>query len=173
MKISKDIRLLASGPRTGLAELQLPAVQPGSSIMPGKVNPVLPEMLNMICYQVLGCDMTVVSAGSASQLELNVMMPVMAYNLLHCIQILSTGVRAFTDKCLVGMQADMERCEYYAEMSTSVATALNPLIGYDKAAEIAKKAYAENKPVREIARAEGIPDEQLAKYLNLRDLTGK
>lgn len=173
MKIANDIRLLASGPRTGLAELQLPAVQPGSSIMPGKVNPVLPEMLNMICYQVLGCDMTVVSAGSASQLELNVMMPVMAYNLLHSIQIMSTGVRAFTDKCLVGIKADQARCEYYAEMSTSVATALNPLIGYDQAAEIAKKAYSENKPVREIARAQGLTEQQLAEYLNLHQLTGK
>ncbi|MFC4765832.1 class II fumarate hydratase [Effusibacillus consociatus] len=173
MKIANDIRLLSSGPRTGLAEIQLPAVQPGSSIMPGKVNPVLPEMMNMICYQVFGCDMTVASAGTASQFELNVMMPVMAYNLLHAIQILSTGVRAFTDKCIVGMEANEERCLYYAEMSTSVATALNPLIGYDRAAEIAKKAYAQNKSVREIAWAEGISDDQLADYLNLREMTGK
>ncbi|WP_040393273.1 class II fumarate hydratase [Effusibacillus pohliae] len=173
MKIANDIRLLSSGPRTGLAEIRLPAVQPGSSIMPGKVNPVLPEMMNMICYQVFGCDVTVASAGSASQLELNVMMPVIAYNLLHAIQILGTGVRAFTDKCIVGMQANEERCRYYAEMSTSVATALNPLIGYDRAAEIAKKAYAENKTVREIAKAEGLTEEQLANYLNLRRLTGK
>ncbi|GAX91596.1 class II fumarate hydratase [Effusibacillus lacus] len=173
MKIANDIRLLSSGPRTGLAEVNLPVVQPGSSIMPGKVNPVLPEMMNMICYQVFGCDMTVASAGSASQLELNVMMPVMAYNLLHAIRILATGIRAFTDKCIVGMEANEERCLYYAEMSTSVATALNPLIGYDRAAEIAKRAYAENQPVREIARAEGIPEEQLARYLNLREMTGK
>lgn len=173
MKIANDIRLLSSGPRTGLSEIQLPAVQPGSSIMPGKVNPVLPEMMNMICYQVFGCDITVASAGSASQLELNVMMPVMAYNLLHAIQILATGVRVFTDKCIVGMEADAERCLYYAEMSTSVATALNPLIGYDRAAEIAKKAFAENKSVREIGRAEGLTEEQLAAYLNLREMTGK
>jgi fumarate hydratase class II len=173
MKIANDIRLLSSGPRTGLAEIQLPAVQPGSSIMPGKVNPVLPEMMNMICYQVLGCDMTVASAGSASQLELNVMMPVMAFNLLHAIQILSTGIRAFTDKCIAGMEANEERCLFYAEMSTSVATALNPLIGYDRAAEIAKKAYIENKPVREVAKGEGLTEEQLDQYLNLSEMTGK
>jgi fumarate hydratase class II len=173
MKIANDLRLLSSGPRTGLAEIRLPAVQPGSSIMPGKVNPVMAEMMNMICYQVLGCDMTVASAGSAAQLELNVMMPVMAYNLLHEINILAAGLRVFTDKCIVGMEADADRCLHYAEMSTSVATALNPLIGYDKAAEIAKKAYAERKTVREVAMSEGIAEEQLAAYLNLRQMTGK
>lgn len=173
MKIANDIRLLSSGPRTGLAEIRLPAVQPGSSIMPGKVNPVIAEMMNMICYQVFGCDVTVASAGSASQLELNVMMPVMAFNLLHAIHILAAGIRVFTDKCIVGMEANEERCMYYAEMSTSVATALNPLIGYDRAAEIAKKAYAGNKSVREVARAEGLTEEQLAAYLDLRGMTGK
>lgn len=173
MKIANDLRLLSSGPRTGLAEIRLPAVQPGSSIMPGKVNPVMAEMMNMICYQVLGCDMTVASAGSASQLELNVMMPVMAYNLLHEINILAAGLGVFTDKCIAGMEADTDRCLQYAEMSTSVATALNPLIGYDKAAEIAKKAYAERKTVREVAISEGIAEEQLADYLNLRQMTGK
>nr|WP_200761046.1 class II fumarate hydratase [Effusibacillus dendaii] len=172
MKIANDIRLLASGPRTGFAEIQLPAVQPGSSIMPGKVNPVLAEMMNMICYQVLGCDMTVSSAGSASQLELNVMMPVIAYNLLHEINILATGVRAFTDRCIVGMEANEERCRYYAEMSTSVATALNPLIGYDKAAELAKQSFRENKTVREAARETGISEQDLDKYLDLREMTG-
>lgn len=173
LKIANDIRLLSSGPRTGLAEIRLPAVQPGSSIMPGKVNPVMAEMMNMICYQVFGCDMTVSSAGSASQLELNVMMPVMAYNLLHEIHILATGIRVFTDKCIIGMEADADRCLHYAEMSTSVATALNPLIGYDKAAEIAKKAYAENKTVRVAARAEGIEEGQLAQYLDLHKMTGQ
>jgi fumarate hydratase class II len=172
MKISNDIRLLSSGPRTGLAELRLPAVQPGSSIMPGKVNPVLPEMMNMICYQVYGCDMTVASAGSASQLELNVMMPVMAFNLLHAIHILATGIRAFTNKCVSGMEANEERCLHYAEMSTSVATALNPLIGYDRAAEIAKRAFTENRSVRQIALKEGISGEQLDKYLDLKRMTG-
>lgn len=173
MKIANDLRLLSSGPRTGLAEIRLPAVQPGSSIMPGKVNPVMAEMMNMICYQVFGCDTTVASAGSASQLELNVMMPVMAFNLLHEIQILASGIRVFTDRCIVGMAADANRCMQYAEMSTSVATALNPLIGYDKAAVIAKKAYSENRTVRDVAKAEGISEERLCEYLNLEKMTGK
>jgi fumarate hydratase class II len=172
LKIANDIRLLSSGPRTGLAEIILPAVQPGSSIMPGKVNPVLPEMMNMISYQVIGFDACIASAGSAGQLELNVMMPVMAYNLLQSIQILANGICAFTDKCVRGIEADEERCRHYAEMSTSLATSLNVLVGYDKAAEIAKKAYTTGKPVREIAREEGIPEDKIEELLDIRELTG-
>jgi len=172
LKIANDIRLMSSGPRTGLAEIILPAVQPGSSIMPGKVNPVLPEMMNMISYQVIGFDACISAAGGASQLELNVMMPVMAYNLLQSIHILASGICAFNEKCVRGIEADEERCRHYAEMSTSLATSLNVLVGYDRAAEIAKKAYQTGKPVREIAREEGIPEDKIAELLDVRKLTG-
>ncbi|HEU4962642.1 MAG TPA: aspartate ammonia-lyase [Bacilli bacterium] len=171
-KIANDLRLLSSGPRTGLAEIRLPAVQPGSSIMPGKVNPVMAEMINMICYQVIGFDGCIASAGGASQLELNVMMPVMAYNLLQAIHILANGLTAFTDKCVVGLEADESRCRHYAEMSTSLATSLNPEIGYDKAAEIAKEAYRTGKSVRQVAQETGLAEATLNELLDIRKLTG-
>lgn len=171
-KIANDLRLLSSGPRTGIAELKLPAVQPGSSIMPGKVNPVMAEMMNMICYQVFGNDLTVQSAVSGAQLELNVMMPVVAYNLLHAIQILTTGLHAFNQQALVGLEADAERVTGYVEMNTALATALNPYIGYDRAAEVAKTAYAQGKTVRQVVRELGLlSEEQLAEALNLERLT--
>ncbi|MFQ5838228.1 MAG: class II fumarate hydratase [Thermoplasmata archaeon] len=150
-KIANDLRLLSSGPRTGLAEIELPAVQPGSSIMPGKVNPVIAEMLNMVAFQVLGNDATITYASQAGQLELNVMMPVIAYNLIQSIEIAIGGIGAFTERCVQGIKADRERCRSYVEWSTAMATALSPRIGYERAAEIAKKAYAEGRTVREVA----------------------
>ncbi|ARU63491.1 aspartate ammonia-lyase [Tumebacillus avium] len=171
-KIANDLRLLSSGPRTGIAEIKLPPVQPGSSIMPGKVNPVMAEMMNMICHQVIGFDACVASAGGQSQLELNVMMPVMAYNLLQSIHILANGICAFTEKCVTGIEADAERCLHYAEMSTALATSLNPLVGYDKAADIAKTAYKTNKTVRDVAKEQGLDETQLHDLLDIRKLTG-
>ncbi|PSR20044.1 MAG: aspartate ammonia-lyase [Sulfobacillus acidophilus] len=171
-KIANDIRLLSSGPRTGLAELQLPAVQPGSSIMPGKVNPVMAEMMNMICYQVWGCDSTVQAAVSGAQLELNVMMPVVAFNLLHAINILARGLLAFNRQALQGMEADRERVTGYVEMSTAIATALNPYIGYDRAAVVAKTAFQEQKTVRQVVREQGLlTEEELAQALDLERMT--
>lgn len=171
-KISNDIRLLSSGPRTGIAELKLPAVQPGSSIMPGKVNPVMAEMMNMICYQVIGCDATVQAAVGGAQLELNVMMPVVAFNLLHEIQILAQGLLAFHRQALEGLEADRERVTGYVEMSTAIATALNPYIGYDRAAVVAKTAYAEGKTVRQVVREQGLLDEaRLNEALDLERMT--
>jgi fumarate hydratase class II len=160
IKIANDIRLLSSGPRAGLGEIRLPAVQPGSSIMPGKVNPVMAEMLNMAAYQVLGNDTTITYASQAGQLELNVMMPVIAYNLLHAIQVLANGVRAFTDRALEGIEVDRERCQSFVEWSTALATALSPQIGYQRAAEIAKQAFAEGKTVRDVAIQEGVLSEE-------------
>ncbi|MDA8204902.1 MAG: class II fumarate hydratase [Thermaerobacter sp.] len=171
-KIANDIRLLSSGPRTGLAELQLPAVQPGSSIMPGKVNPVMAEMMNMICYQVLGCDATVQAAVGGAQLELNVMMPVVAFNLLHEISIMAHGLDALNRQALKGLEVDRDRVTGYVEKSTAIATALNPYIGYDRAAVVAKTAFATGKTVREVVREEGLLDEtELNQALDLERLT--
>ncbi len=173
-KIANDIRLLSSGPRTGFAEIQLPAVQPGSSIMPGKVNPVMAEMLNMICYQVMGNDTTIAYCTQASQLELNVMMPVIAHNLLFSIEILSNGIMAFTDKCLKDIQADRSRCNAYADATLAMATALNPVIGYASAAEISKESYRSGKTVKQVSVEKGLLKESEAKkVLDPRRLTGK
>jgi len=171
-KIADDLRLLGSGPRTGLAEIRLPAVQPGSSIMPGKVNPVLAEMLNMVCFHCLGCDTAIVSAAQAGQLELNVMMPVIAYNLLQEIAILTGGVEAFTSRCVQGIAANDEACRAGAERSLALATALSPAIGYEKAAELAREALEKSVPIRELAREKKVLDEnQLDKLLDLRTMT--
>ncbi len=171
-KIANDLRLLSSGPRTGIGELRLPAVQPGSSIMPGKVNPVMAEMMNMICYQVIGNDVAIQGAVGGAQLELNVMMPVIAYNLLHAVAILANGLKAFTEFALVGLQADVERVTGFVEMNTALATALNPYIGYDKAAVVAKTAFAEGKTVRQIVREQNLLDESvLNEALNLEKIT--
>ena len=168
IKIASDLRLLSSGPRTGFAEITLPPVQPGSSIMPGKVNPVMAEMMNMIGSQVIGNDATITSAGQASQLELNVMMPVIGYNLLHSIQILANGVKVFNDRSVKGIVANEERCAELMERSLALATALNPAIGYDKAAEVSKKAYATGKTVREVVKEEGLlTDEEIEQYLDV------
>jgi fumarate hydratase class II len=165
IKIANDIRLLSSGPRTGFAEIKLPAVQPGSSIMPGKVNPVMAEMLNMVCFQVIGNDTAITYATQAAQLELNVMMPMIAYNLLFSIEILSNAINVFTEKCLKGIRADKKRCRDFAETSLAVAAVLNPVIGYASAAEISKEAYRTGKTVREVVIEKGILKEEEAKRL--------
>lgn len=171
-KLADDLRLLSSGPRCGLGEITLPAVQPGSSIMPGKVNPVLAEMLNMVCFHALGCDTTILHAAQAGQLELNVMMPVIAYNVLQEIEILAAGIRAFTSRCVVGIEACEERCLEYAEKSPALATALTPHIGYHKAAELARAALERNALIRDLAREEHIEDtEKLKDILDLRGMT--
>ncbi len=151
-RIANDLRLLASGPTTGLNEINLPAVQPGSSIMPGKVNPVILEMTNMVGYQVLGYDATVAFASQAGQLELNVMMPVLAHNLLRSLALLTPTLRVLRTSCIDGITANEEICRRYFERSIAVATALNPYIGYAKAAEVAKEAAKTGKTVVEIVR---------------------
>ncbi len=171
-KIADDLRLLGSGPRTGLAEIHLPAVQPGSSIMPGKVNPVMAEMLDMVCLHCLGCDSAIVSAAQAGQLELNVMMPVIAYNLLQEIAILTGGVEAFSERCIKGIEANVEVCRANAERSPAVATALNPAIGYEQAAKLANEALEKGVSVRDLARKKGLLDEgTLDMLLDLRRMT--
>ena len=172
MKLADDLRLLASGPKTGLNELNLPAVQPGSSIMPGKVNPVLSEMLNMICIAVFGCDHVVSRAGQAGQLELNVMMPVMGYYLLHEIEILTTGADTFRTRCIEGITANEEVCQTFAESTPQVVTALTPYIGYEKAAEVLKEALDRGATIREIVVEQKLlPEAQLDEAMDLRKLT--
>jgi fumarate hydratase class II len=174
IKIANDIRLLGSGPRTGFAEIKLPAVQPGSSIMPGKVNPVMTEMLNMVCFQVIGNDTAIAYATQASQLELNVMMPLIAYNLLFSVEILTNGIGAFTKKCVKGIKADPKRCKGFAESTLAIATALNPIIGYTAAAEVSKEAYKTGKTVRQIVIEKGILKEKEAeRFLDPVGLTGQ
>ncbi len=150
IRIANDFRLLSSGPTTGLDELRLPAVQPGSSIMPGKVNPVLAEMLAMAMYHVMGNDLTVTLAGQAGQLELNVMMPIIAHNLFEMMHVTIGAVRAFTEKCVVDLTANADKASGWLAKNPILVTALNPLIGYAKGAEVAKKALAENKTVRQV-----------------------
>jgi aspartate ammonia-lyase len=171
-KIANDLRLLSSGPMTGLAEIRLPAVQPGSSIMPGKVNPVMAEMLNMICYQVMGNDLTIAMGAQAGQLELNVMMPVIIHNMLQSLTILSNGVRTFTQRCIRGIEADAARCEMLAFRSAGLATALAPYIGYNEAAEIAKLTIKSGRDIREIVREQHVlPEEDLTAILQPRAMT--
>lgn len=173
-KIANDVRLLSSGPRTGFAEIMLPAVQPGSSIMPGKVNPVMAEMMNMVCFQVMGNDTVVSHAVQASQLELNVMMPVIAHNLLSSIEIFSNGINAFNRKCLHGIEADAQKCNFYADATLAMATALNPIVGYSSAAEVSKEAYKSGKSVKRVAVEKGILSNSKADHaLNPLKLTGK
>ncbi len=160
IRISNDLRLLSSGPRTGLAEITLPAVQPGSSIMPGKVNPVMAEMLAMVCFQVIGNNLTVMMASQAGQLELNVMLPVINYNILHSIEILANAVKVFTEKCVKGIRADKERCRAYFENSVGLATVLNRLIGYEKASLVAKESAATGKTIKEVVHEKGIITEK-------------
>jgi fumarate hydratase class II/aspartate ammonia-lyase len=155
-KIASDLRLLASGPVSGLAEIRLPAVQPGSSMMPGKINPVMCEMLNMVCFQVIGCDETVAWAAAAGQLELNVMMPVMAHNLLESIALLEAGVAAFARRGLRGIRADTARCRFYFERSPTLATALVPILGYARAAEMAKESIRTGKTIAALAIESGL-----------------
>ena len=155
-KIASDLRLLASGPVTGLAEIRLPAVQPGSSMMPGKVNPVMCEMLNMVCFQVIGCDQTVAWAAAAGQLELNVMLPVMAHNLLESISLLQAATAAFAARGLRGIRADAARCRSYFERNPTLATALAPIVGYAKAAEMAKESIRTGRTIAAIAIESGL-----------------
>jgi len=155
-KIASDLRLLASGPRTGLAEIVLPPVQPGSSIMPGKVNPSIAEMVNMVCYQALGNDVTIAAAAEAGQLELNVMMPVIAHNLLFTMRILTHASRVFAERCVEGIEADQAQCAHWLERSPALVTALAPRIGYAEAAKLAKEAVAKNVTVRELVMEKGL-----------------
>jgi len=157
-KVASDLRLLSMGPRAGIAEILLPAVQPGSSIMPGKVNPSVPEMVNQVCFQVLGCDTTVCVSAEAGQLELNVMMPVIAWNALHASTILRNAMQALTTHCVDGIEADAGRCRELLDRSTAVATALSPYIGYAATADVAKESVRTGRPIREIVLARGLLD---------------
>ena len=157
-KIATDIRWMGSGPRAGLAEIHVPDLQPGSSIMPGKVNPVIPEALSMVCAQVIGNDATIAFAGAAGNFELNIMLPVMARNLLESIRLLASASVLFADRCVSGIAADKARAREYAEGSPSVATALNPVLGYEEAASIAKQALAERKSIRQVVLDRGHVD---------------
>ncbi len=159
-RIANDLRLLTSGPLTGFAEIVLPAVQPGSSIMPGKVNPSIPEMVNMVCFQVLGCATTIDYAVQAGQLELNVMMPLMAYNAVYSIQIMTTMMRQLDERCVRGIVANEEKCRWYAETSPSLATALNPYVGYATAAEVVKQALREGRSIIDIVRERNLLTEE-------------
>ncbi len=172
LKIVNDIRHLSSGPTSGLSEIRLPAIQPGSSIMPGKVNPVMSEAVMMVCARVMGNNVTVTVGGQHGNFELNVMMPVMASAMLESIGMLTGACDAFRKNCLDGIEADRYRCQELLELNPSIATALNGAIGYDDASKVAKKAAAEKISVREAAKALGLlNDEQLDSLLNVRDMT--
>jgi len=171
-KVANDIRWLASGPRCGIGEIILPAVQPGSSIMPGKVNPVIPEALIQVAAQVMGNDLVIALAGMGGYFELNLMMPVMAHNLLQSIQLLTKASSIFTRKCILGLKADKARCEEMVEKSLALVTALSPHIGHERAAEIAREAYQTGKTVREIAVQKHVmPAKKLEKILDLWKMT--
>jgi aspartate ammonia-lyase len=172
IRISNDLRLLSSGPNTGFAEINLPALQPGSSIMPGKINPVMPELAAMVSFQVVGYDVSVAMAVQAGQLELNVMMPTMAYSVLQSITILTNMLRQFTDRCIAGITANKKRADFYVQATVSLATALNPYIGYAKAAEIAKEAVATGRSIIEIARDKKLLSEkEIAEILDPARMT--
>lgn len=172
VRIANDIRLLSSGPSTGLDEIRLVPVQPGSSIMPGKVNPVMAEMLDMAMFQVIGNDLTVLMAGQAGQLELNVMMPIIAYNLFQSMDILINATTVFAEKCIAGIQANQEKAAGWLAKNAILVTALNPVIGYAKGAEVAKEAMASNRTVREVVLEKGyLTAEEADRLLNVRTLT--
>ena len=171
-KVASDLRLLSSGPRAGLGEITLPAVQPGSSIMPGKVNPSVPEMVNQVCYQVYGCDATVCAAAEAGQLELNVMMPVIAWNALHSSTILRNAMNTLRTRTVDGIEADEERCRALLERSTAAATSLSPYIGYARTADIAKAAVATGRSIRDLVLERGLMDaQQLDRILSVEAMT--
>ena len=167
-KIANDLRLLGSGTRAGLAEITLPELQKGSSIMPGKVNPVIPEVVTQVSAQAIGNDMAITVGGMQGHLELNVFVPLIARNLLDSIRLLAAGTRLLAENCVDGIEANREQAERYAELTLSAATALNPYIGYDKATEIVKEAAASGRPLRDVARAAGVDEETLDKALDLR-----
>ena len=167
-KIANDIRWLGSGPRAGLSEIFLPELQKGSSIMPGKVNPVIPEVVTQVAAQVLGNDQAIAVGGMQGHFELNVFVPMMARNLLESISLLSSAARLFAEKCVDGIEANRDRCERYAELTLSAATALNPHTGYDRASEIVKEAAASGRPLREVAREQGVPEDVLDRVLDYR-----
>ncbi|HST26092.1 MAG TPA: class II fumarate hydratase [Gaiellaceae bacterium] len=165
-KIANDLRLMGSGPRAGLAELRLPELQKGSSIMPGKVNPVIPEVVTQVAAQVIGNDQAITVGGLQGHFELNVFIPMMARNLLDSIKLLSSAARLLAEKCVDGLEANREQCERYAELTLSAATALNPYIGYDKATEIVKEAAASGRSLREVAREAGVDEQVLEQSLD-------
>ena len=171
-KIASDLRLLSMGPRAGLSEIHLPAVQPGSSIMPGKVNPSVPEMMNQVCYQVIGCDATVLEAAQGGQLELNVMMPVIAWNAIHATRIMTNAMRVLQDRTVAGIRADEERARELLDRSTALATALSPYIGYATTAEIAKASVASGRSIRDLVRERKLlPDAELDAILAVEAMT--
>ncbi|MGI0078406.1 MAG: class II fumarate hydratase [Nitrososphaerales archaeon] len=171
-KIANDLRLMSSGPAAGLGEINLPSVQPGSSIMPGKVNPSMAEMFNMVSFQVIGNDLAITMAGQAGQLELNVMMPVAAWDLLNSITIAANASRVFAKQCIDGITANVDVCRKEAEMSSALSTVLSPKIGYAKAAEIAKKSVATKRSIREVAEEmSGLSKEELDELLDVRKMT--
>lgn len=171
-RIANDLRLLSSGPKTGLSEISLPPVAPGSSAMPGKVNPSMLEMMNMVCYQVMGCDLAVSTAAQAGQMELNVMMPVIAFNLSFMIQILGNALREAKTRCIDGIQANVERCRMYAESSLGLVTALSPVIGYVNAAKVAKEALEKGKTLIEVVEEKGLlSKERLREILDPAKMT--
>jgi fumarate hydratase class II len=169
-KIANDIRLMGSGPRAGLAEIALPELQKGSSIMPGKVNPVIPEVVTQVSAQVIGNDAAVTVGGMQGHFELNVFVPLIARNVLDSIRLLGAASRLFAEKCVEGIEANRETLERYAELTLSAATALNPYIGYDKATEIVKEAAASGRSLRDVAREAGVDDKVLDEALNYRDM---
>jgi aspartate ammonia-lyase len=171
-KVASDLRLLSSGPRAGLAEIELPPVQPGSSIMPGKVNPSVPEMVNQVCYQVYGCDAAILHACDAGQLELNVMMPVIAWNAVHASRILTQAMHVLQTRCVSGIKADEARCRELLDRSTALATALSPYIGYALTAEIAKASVASGRSIRDLVRERRVvSDRELDSILSARAMT--
>ncbi len=172
VKISHDLRLLDSGPKTGLREIELPPVQPGSSIMPGKYNPVIAEMTSMVSFQVMGYDQAIALAAQAGQLELNVMMPLIAYNLIHSIEILGNTVQVFSERCLKDIKANGDRCQHYAESSLALITALNPHLGYLNAAAIAQESLETGKSLRELVLEKELMSEPtLTEILNLAKMS--
>ena len=172
IKMANDFRLMASGPRCGLAEISLPKRQPGSSIMPGKVNPVIAEVLDQACYQVIGNDLAVTLGVENGQLELNVMEPIMAYNLFSSMNYIAAGCRTFVDKLLEGMEANRDQCQKWVDNSVGVVTALLPHIGYEQSAMLAKEAYNTGRPIREIILEKGIlPEEKLNHIMSPEQMT--
>jgi aspartate ammonia-lyase len=171
-KIASDLRLMVMGPRTGIDEIKLPAVQPGSSIMPGKINPSIPEMVNQVCFQVMGLDTTVAIASEHGQLELNVMMPVIAFNVLLTMRLLTNTARTLTERCVLGIEANADMCAYWVERSAALATALMPHIGYARAAELSKQSVKEGVLVRDLVKREQVlPADQIDDILDLRKMT--